>query len=254
MLVDTHAHLDYFDSEERPEIIARAREAGVEKIITIGTDVASSRAAVEIAAANPGIYAAVGIHPNEARALGAGYDLRTVGIAELANAGKVVAVGETGLDYHRMRSSKKEQLDLFEKHLELASLAGLPVIVHCRDAYDDLKTVFAAVRPERAVLHCFSGDPAEAETFLALGCHISFSGTVTFKNAPLLREAAALVPLDRLLVETDCPYLAPQPHRGQRNEPSYVGLVAQTLSQVKELPLEVLVKETSANADRLFCL
>jgi TatD DNase family protein len=250
-LIDTHAHLDYFDPEDLPHVLSRAQESGVDRIITIGTDLASSRRAVEIATADDSIYAAVGVHPHDV--VDFNKDARRE-LAMLAENDRVVAIGETGLDYYRMLSPREAQIAVFGEHIELATRLKLPLIIHCRDAYDDLKSILAAKKPEHAVLHCFSGDPADVEVFLDLGCYISFSGTVTFGNAPNLREAAALVPWDRLLVETDCPYLTPHPHRGRRNEPAYVKLVAEKIAEVKGVPFEKVVKETSANADRFFCL
>ncbi len=249
LLFDTHAHLDYFDPTEVSDVLSRAGAAGVGRILTIGTDMRSSRRAIELASA-PDVYAAVGIHPHDADGLDAGSwrELET-----LARQRPVVAIGETGLDYFRMLSAREAQVEAFERHLELAAQVGLPVIIHCRDAYEDLKVILRAKKPERAILHCFSSGPDDVQTFLDIGCYISFSGTVTFSNAANLREAAALVPLDRLLIETDCPYLTPHPHRGERNEPAYVKLVAEKIAEVKKAPLSEIVNETTANADNLFC-
>ncbi len=248
-LTDTHAHLDYLPPEQLPEVLGRARDAGVSKIITIGTGVDSSRRAVEIAADQPGVFAAVGLHPHEA-AGATDDDWRA--LAELAVSERVVAVGETGLDYFYKHSSKVSQRAAFERHLDLADAHGLPIVIHCRDAFADVVEIVERYRPESAVLHCFSGGPEEAETFLNLGCYISFSGIVTFANAEPVRRAAALVPWGRLLVETDCPYLAPHPHRGRQNEPAYVALVAQKIAEVKKATVEEAVKAATANADRLF--
>lgn len=248
-LTDTHAHLDYLPPEELQEVLGRAREAGVSKIITIGTGVDSSRRAIEIAESEPGVFAAVGIHPHDA-ATATEDDWRV--LAELAVSDRVVAVGETGLDYFYNHSSKESQRGALERHLDLAAAAGLPVIIHCRDAYADLEEILKRRRPEQAVLHCFSGGPPEAETFLNLGLYLSFSGIVTFANAASVRAAAAIVPWDRLLVETDSPYLTPAPHRGAQNEPAYVALVAAKVAEVKEAIVEKAVKAATDNADRLF--
>ncbi len=250
-LTDTHAHLDYLPPEQLPEVLGRARDAGVSKIITIGTGVDSSRRAVEIATGQPGVFAAVGVHPHEAA--GATEDDWRA-LAELAASERVIAVGETGLDYFYEHSSKESQRAAFERHLDLADAHGLPIVIHCRDAYADLMEILERRCPESAVLHCFSGGPEEAEAFLNLGCYISFSGIVTFANAEPVRRAAAIVPWDRLLVETDCPYLTPHPHRGRQNEPAYVALVAEKVAEVKEATIEKTVKATTANADRLFCI
>ena len=250
-LTDTHAHLDYLPSERLPGVLGRAREAGVSKIITVGTGVDSSRRAIEIATGGPGVFAAVGVHPHDAAAAGED-DWRA--IAELAASERVVAVGETGLDYFYEHSSKDSQRAVFERQLDLAERLELPVIIHCRDAYADLEEILERHRPVRAVLHCFSGGPEEVETFLDLGCYISFSGIVTFANAEAVRRAAAMVPWDRLLFETDCPYLTPSPHRGRKNEPAYVALVAAKIAEVKEATIKKAVKAATANADRLFCI
>ncbi len=250
-LTDTHAHLDYLPSESLREVLDRARAGGVDKIITVGTSLESSRRAVAIAHAEPGVYAAVGIHPHEADSVG---DAEWQALADLAVSDRVVAIGETGLDYHYQHSSKESQSVAFERQLDLADALELPVIIHNREAFEDVMATLDRRRPDRVVLHCFSGAPSEADAFLALGCYISFSGIVTFAGAETVRKAATQVPLDRLLVETDCPYLTPHPFRGEKNEPAHVALVAEQLAETKGIQLAQVVEVTSINAATLFGL
>lgn len=256
MLIDTHAHLDdaRYDAD-RDAVMARAREAGVGAFITIGCDLATSRAAVELAARHPGVYAAVGVHPHDVKRIEDGWydELR-----RLAGHEKVVAYGEIGLDYHYNHSPPKLQRERFREQIGLARELHLPVIVHTREAQED---TVAILREERAdqmggVFHCFSGDTWLAREALALGFYLSFSGVLTFRNAAPLQAIAQTVPLDRLLVETDCPYLTPVPHRGQRNEPAFVKLVAEKIAEVRAsrqpLTVEEVERITSDNARRLF--
>lgn len=253
MLIDTHTHLDdpRYDAD-RHEMIARARDAGVEAMVTIGCDLATSRAAVALADQYPFIYASVGVHPHEVRHIGDGWydELR-----QLARHEKVVAYGEIGLDYHYNHSPPKEQRDRFREQLQLARDLGLPVIIHTREAQED---TIGILRDEGSsqiggVFHCFSGDTWLAKDALDLGFYLSFSGILTFQNAGMLREIAKTVPTDRLLIETDCPYLTPVPHRGKRNEPSYVRHVAETLVPLMEADgVETIARLTAANARRLF--
>lgn len=256
MLIDTHAHLDdaRYD-DDRAAMMDRARTAGVDAFVTIGCDLATSRAAVALAEEHPAVYAAVGVHPHEAKHVGGGWydELR-----KLAKSAKVVAYGEIGLDYHYTHSSPKEQRDRFREQLQLAREIRLPVIVHTREAQEDTITI---LREERAsevggVFHCFSGDAWLAKEALDLGFYLSFSGILTFPNAAALRDIAKTVPLDRVLIETDSPYLTPVPHRGKRNEPAYVGLVAQRLAEIRSGEAPVTAEDigamTSRNARRLF--
>lgn len=253
MLIDTHVHLDDARfNEDRESVIARAQEAGVEAFITIGCDLATSQAAVRLADQHPGVYASVGVHPHEVRHIGDGWfdEFR-----RLAQSRKVVAYGEIGLDYHYNHSSPKEQRERFREQIQLARELALPVIIHTREAQEDTVKI---LREERAsdiggVLHCFSGDAWLAKDALDLGFYLSFSGIVTFHNATVLREIAKTVPLDRLLIETDCPYLAPIPYRGKRNEPAYVAHVAKQLTAIHPtLTLEDIAQNTTRNAKRLF--
>jgi TatD DNase family protein len=255
--LDSHAHLDLEDFDpDRHEVIARARQAGVAAVICPGISARSSRAVVELAAAEPAIYAAVGIQPNYSAAASPGdWDQ----VAALVGHPRVVAIGETGLDRHWDYAPFAVQQDFFDRHLRLAQARSLPVIIHCRDAEADVIAMLreAAQRgPLQGVLHAFSGDRAFAEECLALGLCVSFAGAVTYTNKKFgaLRDAASDIPADRLLVETDSPYLVPHPLRGRqkRNEPSHLILTAQCLAELRGVGLEQLAAETTANARRLF--
>ena len=253
MLIDTHTHLDDARfNDDRDAVIARAREAGVEAFITIGCDLATSLAAVQLADGHPFVYASIGIHPHEVKHIGdEWYDE----FRRLARNKKVVAYGEIGLDYHYNHSSPKEQRERFREQIQLARELALPVIIHTREAQED---TIAILKEEKAsdvggVFHCFSGDTWLAKDALELGFYLSFSGILTFQNAAVLREIAKTVPLDRLLIETDCPYLTPTPHRGKRNEPAYVGQVAKQLAALHpEFSEEDIGRTTAKNARRLF--
>ena len=253
MLIDTHVHLDDTRfNEDREAVIARAQEAGVEAFVTIGCDLATSQAAVTLADQHPSVYASIGVHPHEVKHISDGwYDE----FRRLAQSRNVVAYGEIGLDYHYNHSSPKEQRERFREQIQLARELALPVIIHTREAQEDTVKI---LREERAsdiggVLHCFSGDAWLAKDALDLGFYLSFSGIVTFQNATALREIAKTVPMDRLLVETDCPYLAPIPYRGKRNEPAYVAHVAKQLADIHPaLTLEDIARNTTRNAKRLF--
>jgi TatD DNase family protein len=243
---DSHCHLDYPDMVE--EAVARARDAGVTRLISVGTDVAHSRAAVDAASTHDGVWATAGVHPHDARQ---GVD----GLAALLGLPRVVAVGECGLDYHYDNSPRDAQRAVFACQIALAHEHGLALVVHTREAWDDTFDLLRAGGvPPRTVFHCFTGGPAEARKALDLGAWLSFSGIVTFKNAADVREAAALCPLDRLLVETDAPFLAPVPHRGRPNEPAYVPLVGQAVAEVKGLASADVAEATWAGAEAVFGL
>jgi TatD DNase family protein len=255
MLVDTHAHLD--DSRfaaDLPAVLERAAAAGVGRVITIGIDRPTSEAAVELAGRFPEVAAAVAVQPNHVAEMADGDFAR---ITELAAGPRVVAVGETGLDRYWDRAPFDLQRQMFVRHLDLARRVGKPVVIHCRQAEADvlqvLKAAFAA-GPVSGVMHSFSGDLATAEECLRLGLHISFAGMLTYKANAALREVAAAVPLDRLLVETDSPYLSPEPVRGKRNEPANVAHTAAVLARVKGVSAAELAAVTTANAVRLFGL
>jgi TatD DNase family protein len=262
-LVDSHCHLDesHFDPD-REAVIVRAAEQGVTRLVNPGVDLSSSRAAAALARRHSGVYAAVGIHPHDAKTLDAAALVR---LKALAQAHKNVAIGEIGLDYYRNLSPRDVQRRAFEAQLELAGELGLPVIVHDRDAHDDVLAILShwssSLHARRStpsgrmgVLHSFSGDAALAERALALGFYIGISGPVTYRNADRLREVVCAVPLERLLVETDAPYLTPHPHRGERNEPAYVRWVAQAVADAKRLTLEQVAVQTCENAAGLFGL
>jgi TatD DNase family protein len=253
-LIDSHAHLQFEEyAAELDDVLARAQEAGVEAIINVGTDLASSRAAIALAERYPQLYATVGLHPHEAATF-----TSDVGktLADLAHHPKVVAIGETGLDYYYQHSPRDAQQAAFRTQLELAQALNLPVVVHSRDAKEDTLRMLAETTPERTgVLHCFTGDLEMAERAIAMGFYISFSGIVTFKNAGPLREVAKTLPLESLLIETDCPFLTPTPYRGQRNEPAFVCRVAEQLAEVKpSMTVEMVRSTTRRNTNVLFSL
>jgi TatD DNase family protein len=253
MLVDTHAHLDSerYDAD-REEVIARSLAAGVGAIITIGVDLASSRAAVALAQQYSNVYATVGIHPHEAADVGP--DDFTA-LTRLSGEPGVMAIGEIGLDFYRNWSPPERQREVFLAQLDLARQMNKPVVIHDRDAHEEIMSILRSRADGlKGVLHCFSGDQPMAYEALEMGFYVSLAGPVTFHNARKLQEVARRLPLDGLLVETDCPFLAPHPHRGQRNEPAYVRLVAEKLSALKELPLEQVVEATTRNASQLFGL
>jgi TatD DNase family protein len=253
MLIDSHAHLDMDDFDaDRDQVIKRAVQEGVARIVTIGTDLTSSRKAIEIAKKYENIYATVGYHPHNADEADAGEleKLRT-----LASEPKVVAWGEIGLDFFRRHSPPEKQVKAFERQLDIASEQGFPVIIHDRDAHKDLLRILKSrKRQYRGVIHCFSGNYDLAMALIELGFCISFPGTVTYKNAVDTQAVATRIPLERLLVETDCPYLTPLPFRGKRNEPLYVKHTAEKIAQLRQLDFEELAQAISANTIRLFNL
>ena len=258
-LTDSHAHLDDRRfAQDREAVIERAAQAGVTTIITIGFDLTTSRTAVELAHGYPGVYATVGIHPHEAKTVD-----QTV-LAQLRTLGRqqpgVVAVGEIGLDFYRDLSPRHMQRQAFRQQLDLADELGLPVVIHDRDSRGEVLNILAGWVRERkndrppGVIHCFSGDAAQARRAVGLGFYIGIDGPVTYPNARKLVEVVRTVPLDRLLIETDAPYLTPEPHRGRRNEPAYVRLVAERIAELHGLPLAEVARITTANARRLFGL
>jgi len=255
MFTDTHAHLSFPDfASDLPATVARATAAGVTRIISVATDLADARRVLTVAGEYPGVFAAVGLHPNHVpdswRA-----DLQQ--IAELAGQPKVVAIGETGLDYYRSRDHAAAQQEMFQAHLDLARQRRLPVIIHCRAADADMLALVRANVPDWrpwGVMHCFAGNTQVALECIELGLLISFTGILTFKNADTLRTVAGAVPLESVLLETDAPYLAPIPQRGQRNEPAFIPHIADALAQIKCVPVEEVARVTTANAQRLFGL
>ncbi len=282
MLIETHAHLDYPDfAKDFDDVLRRATEAGVTRIITIGTSVESSRRAVELAEKYPNIFAVIGVHPTYA--LQAAKDVITP-LRELAKNPRVVGIGEIGLDYHRLPSIeaakqkhvqvfnalqseteeqveariedgayKSKQAELFEQLLDLAVELKFNVVIHQRDAWDDTLEILRDYgRQVSGVFHCFGGTLDQANEVLDLGHLVSFTGIVTFKNGKQVREVAAQVPIDRFMVETDCPYLAPVPFRGKRCEPAYTRLVAEEIAKARVVSLEEIAGTTTATAEEFF--
>ena len=250
MLVDSHCHLDFAEfAEERDAVVARAHAAGVGTMLTIGTRLDEFPGVRAIAEAYPDIWCSVGVHPHEAADHAA---LTAPGLAALAAHPRVVGIGETGLDYHYDHSPREVQERVFRTHIAASRESGLPLIIHAREADDAVARVLRDERPPPGVLHCFSSGRTLAEAALELGFYISLSGIVTFKNAEELRAIVRDVPLERLLVETDAPYLAPVPYRGRRNEPAYVAATANAVAALKGLEPEELAAATTANFFRLF--
>ncbi len=258
-LIDSHAHLDFDDfHDDFDTVLRRAAETGVEKIINIGANLDRSRASVLLADNYPNIYATVGVHPEEAGDI----DIESVHdeLLTLAESSKkVVGIGETGLDYNAHGFNKEEQIKLFQIHIEVAHHLGLPLVIHIRNGEDEEAVATAYEILEKAgyfrgVIHCFTLNSDWAKRFIDLGFYLGFTGIVTYKNADAIREAAKFVSEDRFLVETDCPFLAPQKHRGQRNEPAFVTEVAEKIAEVKNLPVERIAEITFANTENLFQL
>jgi TatD DNase family protein len=252
MITDSHAHLYWksFDVD-RAEVLARARAAGVERMVVVGTDVASSRAAFALCADELGLFPTAGIHPHDAAGAGAAERAQ---IEALCRVPECVGVGETGLDWFKEHSPRADQLDGFLWHLDLARRLDKPVVIHCRDAHADTVRCLEQFPGVRGVMHCYTMGPAELAPYLAMGLCISFSGVVTYPKNAENRAAAVAVSMDRLLVETDCPYLAPQGFRGKRNEPAYVVGVLETLARERGTSVAELAAATSANAAALFGL
>jgi TatD DNase family protein len=259
---DTHAHLDYPDyAKDLPEVIARAQAAGITKIISIGTSLSSSERAIRLAEKIPSVYAAVGWHPSEA--MKAPSDLRPA-LRKYARHPKVVAIGEIGLDHHRLPGSqggnaeddtrcKQRQAEIFQQQIEVAIEAGLNCIIHQRDAFDDtLAQLKPFAQQTRGVFHCFGEIAERMKRVLDIGSLVSFTGIVTFKNGQNVRDTVAATPLDRFMLETDCPYLAPVPYRGKRCEPAYVKEISEVVAQVKGCSLEELGAATSKTAVEFF--
>lgn len=255
-IVDSHCHLDFKDfHDDLPTVIERARGAGIIAMICVGSggDLPTAERAVALAKQEPDIFAAVGIHPHDASKL---TPELWAGLESLAKEERVVGIGETGLDYFYDHSPRQVQREVFERFLCLAAAVDRPVICHIRDAHDDAATVLrSGPLPEAGgVIHCFTGTVEDARRYLDMGLYLSFSGVLTFKKADDLRKAAAYAPPDRILVETDAPYLAPIPHRGQRNEPAFVAQTLETLAQVRGMTMLRAAEATTANAFRLFRL
>jgi TatD DNase family protein len=246
---DSHCHLDLLDMPVA-EAVERAQAVGIRRIMTFGCDVPSSEWAAKAAAEHPDVYAGVAIHPNDTKGIG---DEALARIAELAREPKVVAVGETGLDYYRDHASREEQQESFRAHIAIAKEAGKALVIHDRDAHDDvLRVLDEEGAPEKVVFHCFSGDAEMAAVCSEKGYVMSFAGNVTFKNAQPLRDALAVAPLDLLLVETDAPFMAPVPHRGKPNASHLIPHTVELMAEVKGVPVAELCAAIAGTGARLF--
>jgi TatD DNase family protein len=253
-LIDSHAHIQTSPfATDLNEVIERAHAAGVEKIVAVGGagELSSNLAAIELAKAIPGIFATVGMHPHDAKDVG---EDEFKQIQELARTPHVVAIGETGLDFYYEHSPRDVQRELFARFIQTALKMRLPLIVHVRDAFQETAELLKCEGSGavRGVIHCFTGDWVAAREFLDMGFYLSFSGIITFKNADSLREVVHRVPLDRMMIETDAPYLAPAPHRGKRNEPAFVRFVAETVASLRGISLEEVAQATTRNTRSLF--
>ena len=255
MFIDTHAHLN-FDSEypDLDQVISDAKKSGVGKIIVVGADLLSSERAVELAKKYENLYATVGLHPTD-------HEIQKddiLKLEKLAGMGKVVAIGEAGLDYFRLENEQDKdiQKELFLKQIELANNLNLPIIIHSREADDDMISILNKVRSEKpnlkGAIHCFSGDSNFAKLAIDLGFYISFTGIITYPRTEKIAEALMMAPLDKIMIETDCPFLAPQLYRGKRNEPSYVIEVAKKVALLKARDLKDIEKITTKNAEDFF--
>src|SRR5271170_3526241 len=253
-IIDTHCHLaDAKLEADLDGVLRRAAEAGLGAIVSVGaiSSLETDRRTVEIAPRHPHVFAIIGVHPHDAKDCDAD---RISALRELARSKKVVAIGESGLDFHYLHSPVEAQEAALRRHLELAAELDLPISIHCRDAEARLSAIVREVGlpPRGGVIHCFTGNTEAAREFVALGFHISFSGIVTFKSAASLREAAPIVPADRLLAETDAPFLAPEPYRGKRNEPAFVARTFEVLARLRNCDREAIAAQIAANAARVF--
>lgn len=254
MLVDSHCHLDYLEREglDLDEVVGRARRAGVGRMVTICTKLSGAGQVIAIAERYPDVYATVGVHPHEADAEGQGDPERLIALAQHP---KVVGIGETGLDFYYDNSDRQAQARSFRAHIAAARALGLPLIVHARDADDETVAILKEEAGKGAfpgLIHCFTAGPELARVACEIGFYVSIAGIVTFKTADALRAVVADIPVDRLLVETDSPFLAPVPHRGRKNEPAYVVHTAERLAEVKAMPTSELIAATGDNFFRLF--
>ena len=251
MLIDSHAHLELSEfDDDREDVIQRAKENGVEYIVTVGINLEDSRNAVALAERYDNIYAAVGVHPHDAMSIDeTTYD----SLKKLSENDKVVAYGEIGLDFFRNLSPRDIQIQMFGEQLELAGELGMPVIIHDREAHREIMEMLTGWKGHSGgVIHCFSGDYDMARKCLDMGFYISIPGTITYKKSETLRDVARRVPIDRLLVETDCPFLSPEPKRGKRNEPANVVYTARRIAEIKGLPFKDVARITSENTRNVF--
>lgn len=254
VLFDTHVHLnvEHFD-QDREEVIERAKEAGVEKMVVVGFDHETIPKAIALAEEYSFLYAAVGWHPVDAIEF---TEKELDWLEELVKHPKVVALGEMGLDYHWDKSPKEIQAEVFRQQIRLAKKVEIPIIIHNREATEDILTILKEEHAEAVggIMHCYNDSVDYVQTCLDLNFYISLGGPVTFKNAKLPKDVAKVVPLDRLLIETDCPFLAPHPNRGKRNEPAYVSLVAEKIAELRGVAVEEIEQATTENGKRLFRL
>jgi TatD DNase family protein len=254
MLFDTHAHLnDEQYNEDLEEVVERAKKEGVSNMVVVGFDRPTIKKAMELAERFEFIYASVGWHPVDAIDM---TEEDLLWIEELAAHPKVVAIGEMGLDYHWDKSPKDIQKEVFRKQIRLAKKVKLPIVIHNREATADIVEILKEEKAEEVggIMHCFSGSPEVAKECVKMNFYISLGGPVTFKNAKKPKEVAEEIPMDKLLIETDCPYLAPHPYRGKRNEPGYVKLVAEKIAEIKGLTIEEVAEITTRNAKKLFAI
>lgn len=252
MFFDTHAHLNAEQyNDDLQEVIDRALTEGISKMVVVGFDRPTIKKAMELAEKYEFIYASIGWHPVDAIDM---TDEDLLWIEELASHPKVVALGEMGLDYYWDKSPKEIQKEVFRKQIQLAKKVKLPIVIHNRDATADIVEILReeGAKEVGGIMHCFSGSPEVAKECVEMNFYISLGGPVTFKNARKPKEVAEIIPLEKLLIETDCPYLAPHPYRGKRNEPSYVKLVAEQIAEIKQLPVEEVARATMENAKKLF--
>jgi TatD DNase family protein len=250
MLYDTHCHLNHPQFEaDLDRVLARMRDEGVGRCLVAGYDSPSSLIAAELSSMHEDVYAAAGVHPHDADSFSEDVERSLLSLLEHP---KVVAVGEIGLDFHYNYSDQKKQFAALEAQLRIAQLTNKPVIFHCREAYEPLLEVLESAAPIHGVMHCWAGDKDQARKALDMGLYLGFGGMITFKNASEICDIVAMVPVDSLLLETDAPYLAPTPHRGKRNEPAYVRLVAERVAQIKRMTLEEVMMRTWENGMTLF--
>ena len=250
MFIDVHAHLNDKKFENIDDIITNAEQAGVEKIITAGYDITSSIDGLEIANKHTGVFATVGIHPENVDDVEENYLDK---LKELCKNKKVVAIGEIGLDYHFRSDNKDLQKKILIEQIALANELNLPVVLHCRDAIGDMMTLLQEHRLKReSLLHCYSGSIESAREFMKLGFSFSFGGVVTFKNASNVINVISNLPLEKIMIETDCPYMAPVPFRGKMNEPEFIPYIAEKIAEIKSLSIEEIAEKTTKNAEKMF--
>lgn len=254
IFVDTHCHINHPDYGDLPKVLLRAEAVGVRRVICVGYDLETSMTAAKLAREIKMVYAAVGIHPYDAPTLTPAVEDQLRKLAE--DRERVVAIGETGLDYFRAEASKEDQVKSFRSHIRLAHELNMPLIIHSRDAQGDVLRVLKeeGLPPSGAVMHCMPADRDFAFQAANMGCYLGIAGQITFRNAQDLRDIVADLPIDRLILETDSPYLTPHPHRGKRNEPAHIPLIGAEIASVKGMSISEIASTTTSNARRLFGL